>query len=204
MRIRQQASALLFGILVLAAGASGQSLRSSFFINGAIFSAQNAALQNKVGQGLGIMLGLGRHLTVSFEWKYARLKVDSQEGGLINGELSYAPIILSVAYHPIPMSRFSPYFFAGTGFYLIHMRPGARLTPEEAEIRTQKIKDGLGLNGGIGAAVRIGPRLFLYAEGLYLWRRAKVETFFFKEQPVRRFTSDFSAVSALVGLKVGY
>lgn len=204
MRNRQRASALIVGILILAAAASGQSLRSSFFLNGAVFSPENAALQNRIGQGLGIMLRFRRHLTVSFEWKYARLKVDSQEGGLMNGELSYTPFILSVAYHPIPESRFSPYLFAGTGFYLINMRPGARLTPEEAEIKTQKINDGLGLSGGIGAAVRVGPRLSLYVEGLYLWRRTKVQTLFFEEQPVRRFNSDFSAASLLVGLKVGY
>lgn len=204
MRNRQRASALMFGIFVLATAASAQGLRSSLFINGAVFSPENAALQNKVGQGLGIMLRFRRHLTVSFEWKYARLKVDSQEGGLMNGELSYTPFVLSAAYHPIPESSFSPYLFGGTGFYLINMRPGARLTPEEAEIKTQKIKDGLGLSGGIGATVRLGSRLFLYVEGLYLWRRAKVETLFFEEQPVRRFTADFSAISALVGLKVGY
>ena len=204
MRKGTKTLALVAGILFSAAAGSGQGVRSSVFINGALFSPKNDALQNKVGQGLGIMLRFRSHFTVSFEWKNARFKVDSEEERLINGEVSYTPLVLQLAYHPLPEARFSPYAFAGTGFYLIELRPGARLTPGEAEIKTQKVKDGFGLNGGIGAAVRISPGISLYVEGLYLWRRAKVETLFFDNRPARSFTSDFSSLSALVGLRVGY
>ncbi|MFZ2054805.1 MAG: outer membrane beta-barrel protein [Candidatus Aminicenantales bacterium] len=204
MQKRRKTLALSVGVLVLAAAGFGQGVRGSIFLNAAAFSMNNDALQNKIGQGFGIALRFQRYLTVSFEWKYAKLKVDSQEGGLMNGEVSYTPLVLSVAYHPVPEARFSPYAFLGGGFYLIQLRPGARLTPEEAEIKTQKVKDGLGLNGGIGAAVRIAPRLFLYVEGLYLWRKAKVETLFFNNRPVESFTSDFSSFSALIGLKIAY
>lgn len=204
MRKRHKALVISIGFLVLSASASGQGVRSSFSLNGAAFFPSNDAIQNKVGQGLGLMLNLQKHIAVSFEWKYAKLKVDSQEGGLMNSELSYTPLVLSISYHPVPEARFSPYAFLGVGVYLIQLRPGARLTPEEAEIRSQKVKDGIGLSGGFGTTFRIGSRLFLYLEGLYLWRKAKVETLFFDDRPSQSFTSTFSSLSALVGLKIGY
>ncbi len=204
MRKPYKAIAIAVVFLVLSTSAFGQGVRSSFFLNAAAFFPNNDAIQSKVGQGLGLMLSLQRHLTVSFEWKYAKLKVDSEKGGLMNSELSYTPLVLSIAYHPAPEARFSPYAFGGGGFYLIQLRPGARLTPEEAEIRSQKVKDGIGLNGGIGATFRVGSRMFLYIEGVYLWRKAKVETLFFDDRPSRNFTSNFSSFSALVGLKIGY
>jgi hypothetical protein len=179
-------------------------VRSSVFLDAAAFFPTNSAVQNKIGQGFGIAVRVKNHLTLSFEWKYAKLKVDSQDGGLMNGEISYTPLVLNVAYYPLPEGRISPYAFLGGGFYLIQLRPGARLTPEEAEIKTQKVKDGIGLNGGIGAAARIVPRLYLYIEGLYLWRKANVETLFFDDRPARNFTSDFSSLSALIGLKIAY
>jgi hypothetical protein len=204
MRKKRKALALLAVLFVLTSTGFGQGVRSSIFLNAAVFSQKNDALQNKIGQGFGIALRISRHLTASFEWKYAKLKVDSQEGGLINGEVSYTPLVLNLAYHPLPEARFSPYAFLGAGFYLIELRPGARLTPEEAEIKTQKVTDGIGLNGGIGAAVQIVPRLSLYVEGLYLWRKAKVETLFFDNRASRSFTANFSSLSALIGLKISY
>jgi outer membrane protein W len=204
MRKKRKVLALSVGLLILASACFGQGVRSSIFLNTAFFSKKNDALQDKIGQGFGIALRISRHLTVSFEWKYAKLKVDSQGGGLINGEVSYTPLVLNLGYHPLPEARFSPYAFMGAGFYLIQFRPGARLTQEEAEIKTQKVKDGIGLNGGIGAAVQIMPRLSLYVEGLYLWRKAEVETLFFDNRTARRFTSDFSSWSALIGLKISY
>jgi hypothetical protein len=204
MQKRRKTLALAAGLLVLVAAGFGQEVRGGLFLNAAAFSMKNDALQNKIGQGFGIALNFQKHLTVSFEWKYAKLKVDPLEGGLMNGEVSYTPLVLSVAYHPVPEARFSPYAFLGGGFYLIQLRPGARLTPEEAEIKTQKVQDGVGLNGGVGAAVRIMPRLYLYVEGLYLWRKAKVETLFFDNRPSQSFTTDFSSLSALIGLKIVY
>ncbi len=204
MQKRQRTLALVVGVLVLAVTGFGQGVRGSVFLDAAVFLPANDALQNKIGQGFGIALSFTSHLTVSFEWKYAKLNVDSQEGGLMNGEVSYTPLVLNIAYHPIPEARFSPYVFLGGGLYLIQLRPGARLTPEEAEIKTQNVKDGIGLNGGIGAAVRIVRRLNLYIEGLYLWRKANVETLFFDDRPAKNFTSNFSSLSALVGLKIVY
>jgi hypothetical protein len=204
MRMKRKALALSVGLFVLASAGFAQGVRGSIFLNAAAFSPNNDALQDKIGQGFGIALRFKRHLTVSFEWKSAKLKVDSQEGGLINGEVSYTPLVLNLAFHPLPEARFSPYAFLGAGFYLIQLRPGARLTPEEAEIKTQKVTNGIGLNGGIGAAVQIVPRLYLYVEGLYLWRKANVETLFFDDRPARNFSSDFSYLSALVGLKIAY
>ncbi|HUU39003.1 MAG TPA: outer membrane beta-barrel protein [Candidatus Desulfaltia sp.] len=204
MQKRRKALALSVGVLALAATGFGQGMRSSIFLNGAAFFPNNDAIQNKVGQGFGVALRFQNHLTFSFEWKYAKLKVNPKEGGLMNGEISYTPLVLNVAYHPMPEARFSPYGFLGGGFYLIQLRPGARLTPEEADIKTQQVKNGFGLSGGIGAAVRIAPRLFLYVEGLYLWRKANVETLFFDNRPVESFTSDFSSFSALIGLKTAY
>lgn len=204
MQKQRKALALSVGVLVLAAVGFGQGVRSSIFLNAAAFFPNEDAIQNKVGQGFGIALRFQSHLTLSFEWKYAKLKVDSEEGGLMNGEISYTPLVLNIAFHPVPEARISPYAFLGGGFYLIQLRPGARLTPEEVDIKTQKVKDGFGLNGGIGAAVRIAPRLLLYVEGLYLWRNAKVETLFFDNRSVESFTSDFSSFSALIGLKIGY
>ncbi len=204
MQMKRKALALSVGLFVLASAGFCQGVRSSIFLNTAFFSTKNDALQNKIGQGFGIALRIRRHLTVSFEWKYAKLKVDSQEGGLINGEVSYTPLVLNLAYHPLPEARFSPYAFLGAGFYLIQLRPGARLTAEETEIKTQKVTDGIGLNGGIGAALQIVPRLYLYVEGLYLWRKANVETLFFDNRTSRSFTSDFSSWSALIGLKIAY
>jgi hypothetical protein len=204
MRKGRNALVLSVAVLFLAAAGFGQGVRSSLFLNGAAFLPNNHALQNKIGQGFGIAVRLRRYLSVSFEWKYAKLRIDSREGGLMNGEISYTPLVLNLAYHPLPQARLSPYAFLGGGFYLIQLRPGARLTPGEAEIKTQKVKDGIGLNGGLGAALRIAPSLSLYAEGLYLWRKAKVETLFFDDRPATSFTSDFSSWSVLVGLKIGY
>ena len=200
----QKALALTAGFLVLAGAGFGQGVRGNLFINGAAFFPNNGSIQDKFGQGIGITLSFQRHFTASFEWKYARLKVDSTEGGLMNSELAYTPLVLSIAYHPLPESRFSPYLFLGGGLFLIQLRPGARLTPEEAEIRTQKVKNGFGLHGGLGATFRLASRFFLYVEGLTLWRKANVETLFFDSRPARSFSADFSAFSVLVGLKLFY
>jgi hypothetical protein len=204
MGVRRNSLAISVGVFVLASVSFAQRVRSSVFLDAAAFFPTNNAVENKIGQGFGIAVRVKNHLTFSFEWKYAKLKVDSQDGGLMNGEISYTPLVLNVAYHPLPEARISPYAFLGGGLYLIQLRPGARLTPEETEIKTQKVKDGIGLNGGIGTAVRIVPRLYLYIEGLYLWRKANVETLFFDDRPARNFTSDFSSLSALIGLKTTY
>ena len=204
MRKWQKTLTLLAAVLALAVTGFGQRMRGGIFLNAAAFFPGNDALQNKVGQGFGITMRLRRQLTVSFEWKYAKLKVDPRAGGLMNGEVSYTPLVLSAAYHPFYEARLSPYAFLGGGFYLIELRPGARLTPGEAEIKTQKVKDGIGWTGGVGATFYVASNFSLYVEGLYLWRKANVETRFFDNRPTQSFTADFSSLSALIGLKIVY
>ena len=64
----------------------------------------------------------------------------------------------------------------GAGLVAANFQIGERETPEDQEVREQKIKNGFGLHGGIGIIFRMKGRVSLYAETGFIRSETTVTT----------------------------
>ena len=64
----------------------------------------------------------------------------------------------------------------GAGLVAANFQIGERETPEDQEVREQRIKNGFGLHGGIGIIFRMKGRVSLYAEAGYLQSKTTITT----------------------------
>ena len=110
------------------------------------------------------------------------------------------PILASIHYNLLAGETFSPYVFAGGGLFFSSIRLSERADLEEAKVRKQEIKNGLGLYGGIGSSIKLNERLSLFIEGLYLARRADAETIYLENSPSSTFRANLSSFNVLIGL----
>jgi hypothetical protein len=144
------------------------------------------------------------NISLSLEWKYGRFRVDKEEGKFLDGRLTVTPILASIHYNLLAGETFSPYVFAGGGLFFSSIRLGERANLEEAKVRKQEIKNGLGLYGGIGSTIKLNQRLSLFIEGLYLAHRADAETIYLENSPSSTFRANLSSLNVLIGLDYFY
>jgi opacity protein-like surface antigen len=191
-------------VLILTSSGFSQIRRLGIFINAAGFFPSQENHNAGYGSGIGGVFYLNPNVSVSLEWKYSRFSVDKEEGGFLNGTLTVTPLVASLHYN-IPVSEtFSPYVFAGGGLFLSSIRLDERTDLQEANVRRQEVKNGLGLYGGIGGVFKLNARLSLFVEGLYLRRTAEAETIYLDNSPSTTFKVNLSSFSILIGLSYFY
>ena len=191
-------------LMVLTTSGFAQWRRLGFFINVAGYFPSQKNINFGYGSGIGGVFYLNPNISISLEWKYSRFGVDKEEGKFLDGTLTVTPLVASVHYNISMSETFSPYVFAGGGLFFSTMRLGERTDWEEANVRRQEIKNGLGFYGGIGSTIKLNERLSLFFEGLYLRRTADAETIYLDNSPSTTFRVNLSSFSVLIGLDYFY
>jgi opacity protein-like surface antigen len=191
-------------LILITSSAFAQRPRIGFFINAAGFFPTQKNLNFGYGSGIGGVFYLKPDISISLEWKYSRFSVDKEEGKFLDGTLTVTPLVASVHYNLSVSETFSPYIFAGGGLFLSSLRLSDRRDLEEAKVRRQEIKNGIGFYGGIGSTIKLNERLHLFFEGLYLGRTADAETIYIDNSPTTTFRVNLSSFSALIGLDYFY
>ncbi len=197
-------AAIVLLLMVLTTSGFSQRNRLGIFINAAGYFPTQKNLNFGYGSGIGGVFYVNPDVSLSLEWKYSRFSVDREEGKFLDGTLTVTPLVASVHYNISLSETFFPYVFAGGGLFISRMRLGERADVEEANVRKQEIKNGLGLYGGIGTTIQLNQRLSLFIEGLYLARRADAETFYLDNSPSTTFRVNLGSFSVLIGLDYFY
>ncbi len=193
--------ALIAGLfLVISPNIYAQRQRLGFFINAGGFFPNQANISNGFGSGLGTVLSVTPEISVSLEWKYGRFKVDKEEGGLLKGTIYISPLLVSVRYILKTATPFFPYVFLGGGLFFNNFTLDENQSEGNLDIRKQKIKNGLGLYGGIGSAYKIRERFSLFFEGLYMIRKGEAETIYIANSPSDTFRVNLNSFSLLIGI----
>jgi opacity protein-like surface antigen len=191
-------------VMVLTSSGFAQLRRLGFFINAAGYFPTQKNINAGYGSGIGGVFYLNPNVSISLEWKYSRFSVDKEEGKFLDGTLTVTPLVASIHYNISISETFAPYVFAGGGLFISSFRLSEREDLEEANVRRQEIKNGLGFYGGIGSTIRLNDRLSLFFEGLYLRRTADAETIYLDNSPSTTFRVNLSSVSILIGLNYFY
>jgi opacity protein-like surface antigen len=191
-------------LMVLTTSGYSQRHRLGFFINAAGFFPTQKNIDAGYGSGIGGVFFLNPNISLSLEWKYSRFNVDKEEGKFLDGTLTMTPLVASIHFNLAVSETFSPYVFAGGGLFISNIRLDERSDLDEAKVRRQEIKNGLGLYGGVGSTIKLNPRLYLFIEGLYLRRIADAETIYLDNSPSTTFRVNLSCFSVLVGLDYFY
>jgi opacity protein-like surface antigen len=181
-----------------------QRNRVGFFLNAAVFFPALENLGKGYGSGLGAVFFLTQNISAAFEWKYSQFNMDKKEGEFLKGSLIMTPLLASIRYKFQTGTFFSPYVFVGGGVFFNTVSLDDRISPEDQNVRKQKVKNGLGFYGGFGGSFKINQRISLFIEGLYLVRKADVETIFIDNSPGRTFEANLRSFSALIGLEYFY
>jgi len=191
-------------LVFFASSGFAQMRRLGFFINAAGFFPTQKNINVGYGSGIGGIFYLNSDVSISLEWKYSRFNVDKEQGKFLGGNLTVTPLVASVHYNISMSETFSPYLFAGGGLFFSSFRLSERGDLEEANVRRQEIKNGLGFYGGIGSMIKLNDRLSLFFEGLYLRRTADAETIYVDNSPSTTFRTNLSSFSILIGLNYFY
>jgi len=191
-------------LMVLSSGGFAQRHRVGFFLNAAGFFPAQDNINNGFGSGLGAVFYISQNVSIAFEWKYSRFSVAKKEGEFLNGTLTATPLLASIRYKIQTGTFFSPYIFGGGGLFFNTMSLDERLSPEDKNVKKQEIKNGLGLYGGIGSSFKINERISFFIEGLYLIRKAGVETLLVDNSPGQSFKANLRFLSVLIGLEYFY
>ena len=191
-------------LMIIASSGFAQLRRLGFFINAAGYFPTQKNINIGYGSGIGGEFYVNPNISLSLEWKYGRFGVDKQDGGFLEGTLTVTPLIASIHYNISMSETISPYVFAGGGLFFSSFRIGERGDLEEANVRRQEIKNGLGFYGGFGSAFKLNDRLSLFLEGLYLRRTADAETIYLDNSPTTTFRVNLSSFSVLIGLSYFY
>lgn len=191
-------------LMVLSSGGFTQKHRVGLFLNAAGFFPSQDNINNGFGSGIGAVFYISQNVSLAFEWKYSRFSVAKKEGEFLKGTLIMTPLLASIRYKFQTGTFFSPYIFGGGGLFSNTMSLDERSSPEDKNVRKQEIKNGLGLYGGFGSSFKINETISLFFEGLYLIRKADVETFLVDNSPGKPFKENLRFLSVLIGLEYFY
>jgi len=191
-------------LMIVTAHGFAQRNRLGFFINMAGYFPSEDNIKSGYGSGLGAVFFVNQNVSLSLEWKYGRYGVEKKEGEFLSGTLYITPLLASIHYNFQTGTSFSPYVFAGGGLFFSTIGLDERQTSEDKNVRKQEIKNGLGLYGGIGSTIRLNDWLYLFVEGLYLRRKADIDTIYLDNSPATTFKANLSAFSVLFGLDYFY
>jgi opacity protein-like surface antigen len=194
----------VLAVLAFTVPGIAQAGRGGFFLNMAGYFPVEDFIHSGYGSGFGAVLSFTPNLSVGFEWKYARLRVDRTAEGLLAGQLSMTPLLVSLYYSFLPDRQVSPYAILGAGLFISNFNLQGRATPEEEQIKSQDIRNGLGWCAGIGAAFRTTARVTVFARALYLGRTADAESVYFSGRTPQTFQVNLSSLSLIAGIEYHY
>ncbi len=194
----------VLAVLAFTVPGSAQAGRGGFFLNVAGYFPVEEFIHSGYGSGLGVVLSFTPNLSVGFEWKYAKLKVDRTAGGLLAGQLSMTPLLVSLYYNFLPDRPVSPFVIFGAGLFISNFNLQGRATQEEEQIKSQDIRNGVGWCAGMGAAFRTTARLTILVKGLYLGRTADAESVYFSGRSAQTFRVNLSSLSLVAGIEYHY
>jgi len=147
----------------------------SFHANPGAASPQENNIHSAFESGFGFSLSLMKRIFLDLNFGHWRSSVEEREGSLMNGELSVTPFFFSLQFKLMEGKRINPYLFIGANLVFTKFEIGEYIKIPEVTIN-QKVKNGLGLHFGGGADFSLTDQLALFAEGIYLARKAKAET----------------------------
>lgn len=176
MRRYLKLSPLLLCLLLTINGFAQGRRGGILFAGASLYFPVEENIATGYGSSLGTSFSLRRNVFLLFRWDYGRYDVEREDGKLLNGKLFITPLSLSLKYNLIDNPSFSAYAFLGAGIIFSSFQIGERVTPEDADVLEQDIKNGLGMHVGLGGAFRLTDRLGIYAEGVYLRRKTDVTT----------------------------
>jgi opacity protein-like surface antigen len=188
----------------MATSGFAQLRRLGFFVAAAGYFPSQKNINSGYGSGIGGVFYVNPNVSVSLEWKYSRFSVDKEEGRFLDGTLTVTPLVASIHYNISMSETISPYIFAGGGLFISRFRLGERGNLEDANVRRQEIKNGLGFYGGVGSVFKLNERLSLFLEGLYLRRTVDADTIYIDNSPSTAFEVNLSSFSILIGLSYFY
>jgi outer membrane protein len=128
-----------------------------------------------IGGGLvssvGFDLKLRQGWRLSFDFALSRHHIDYDPQGLKEGTLTLTPFWCVLQYHFFPQGRFSPYLLAGVGYVFSRFQLQQLITIPEVSI-SQKLADGWGWLGGIGAEIKVSrEKLSFFGEAVFMSRQ---------------------------------
>jgi hypothetical protein len=156
---------------VCAPGFSGE--RKSSFFAGAGWADHGAGqLKGAVQTDFGFSLNVTKKISLFLDFCYWKSPVDQQaQSVLLAGDVILTPLLGGIRFDPLPGGFFSPYLFGGIGYVVSTYRMGEIFSIPEVTIM-QKLKSGIGFQGGAGVMFRISESIGLFVEGLFIGRNA--------------------------------
>ncbi|NIM90093.1 MAG: hypothetical protein GTO17_04010 [Candidatus Aminicenantes bacterium] len=124
--------------------------------------------------GFGFSIPLTKKIFLSINFSHWKSRVKEKEGGLLNGKLSITPFFLSLQFKLREKSQINPYLFLGANLVVTKFKIGEYITIPEVTLN-QKVRNGPGLHFGTGSDFSLTENLALFAEGIYLIRKAEAE-----------------------------
>lgn len=162
----------VFGASPLLSQSSGPEIR--------FFAGLSSHLEDHYGSafasGFGVSFPLNRHFLLGLDYLLWKSAVEGRNGqGLLEGDISITPFLLSLNYRILPQAKLSPYMLIGVGFISNNFRMGNVFTIPEVSI-SQKLNNGFGFHGGGGLRYGITGRISLHMDALFIFRKARGTT----------------------------
>lgn len=154
---------------------SSPAQNANFHANPGVAVPKYKNIRSAFESGFGFSLPLGKRIFLSINFSHWKSKVKEKEASLLNGELSITPFFLSLQFKLRERSQINPYVFLGANLVVTKFEIGEYITIPEVSLN-QKVRNGPGLHLGTGSEFSFNENLALFAEGIYLVRKAEAET----------------------------
>lgn len=156
---------------------SSPAQKANFHANPGVAIPKEKNILSAFESGFGFSLPLTKRIFLSVNFGHWKSRVKEKEGSLMNGELSITPFFLSLQFKLRERSQINPYVFIGANLVVTKFEIGEYITIPEVTLN-QKIGNGPGLHFGMGTDFSLTENLALFAEVIYLVRKAEAETTF--------------------------
>lgn len=166
---------LLFLMLAFVTPGWTQNIKLNFQANGGLAYPLAENIKPGFESGFGFSLPVDKKLSLVLDISHWKSQVREEKGKLLDGTLAVTPFYVSLYYYLGVRRKIVPYLFVGGGIVFHSFKIKDYVTIPEVSI-SQKVKDGLGLNGGGGALFKISTRFALYTEIDFMYRKGKGTT----------------------------
>ena len=175
MKLKKAVFILIMSLFLTGAESLVWAERFGVHANGGISFPQEENIKSGWESGFGFVYVLNKKVSASFDFGFWKSEIEEDPGKLLDGKMSVNPFLFSLQYYFFEKKDFIPYIFAGIGYIFYDFKLKDIVTIPEITI-TQKVKNGLGFQAGLGVQVQISDRLSLFGEALYLYRKAEGTT----------------------------
>ena len=165
--INRCSSVLLLVFLLCGSGFSGDR-KSSFHAGAGWAKPAGNSLNGSFQTDFGFSLAIAGKISLMLDFSSWKSAVEEQPGGnLLDGVLTMTPYLGAIRLDLGSSPSISPYLFGGIGYVVSSFRMGDIVTVPEVSI-TQKVRSGIGFQGGGGVLFRIAESIGIFIEGLYV------------------------------------